>query len=80
VERIVAEWAQEHPEPHYPTWAEWQEKEFPDAIHELTLCNFKAVRCPGDCDACHNQPIPEDIAKKLGIEKSVTCQIAKRRI
>lgn len=46
IEEFVIQWAEEHPEPVYPTWNEWFET-FDEGI---------------DVD----EPIPTDIAQKLG--------------
>lgn len=74
VERVVAKWAAEHPEPKYPTWAEWLLKvgaarrvpigepwpvEFADGSM-LEPCYEIVVK--------ENEPIPADLAQKLGIE------------
>lgn len=75
-ERIVMQWAKEHPEPQYPTWEEWQRENFPDAPVRLTPCSFMfrerweeimGKKC-FKCADCVNTPIPADIAKKLGIQ------------
>ena len=70
-ERIVMQWAKEHPEPQYPTWEEWHTKNFPDVVGNLTPCTFAPIselRCAEtNCRACRSRPIPADIAKKLGI-------------
>ena len=52
IERLVMEWAAEHPEPVYPTWGEWLQ----------TL--YKSQNYAG----IFITPIPADIAAKLGIE------------
>jgi hypothetical protein len=56
VEEVVTAWAAEHPEPVYPTWVEY----------------FRKIGiAPEDQKAFHSwlmQPIPADIAQKLGIE------------
>lgn len=66
VERVVMSWAAEHPEPVYPTWEEWLEKQGvldyiwdynPVTKHIDRFLNSKAKK-----------PIPADIAEKLGIE------------
>ena len=55
-EYAVMAWAAEHPEHVYPTWFEW----------------LKSVGAlPAEQTICHRgleQPIPADIAEKLGIE------------
>lgn len=65
------DWAAEHPETRYPTWKEWSDSTFPDAYVQIAPCAFMA--CPiidKKCSKseCLNIPIPEDIAKKLGIQ------------
>ena len=71
VERRVMQWAQEHPEPVYPTWREWQNSTFKDAHKHITPCAFGSrnrFKCEGKtCYVCMDQQIPADIAKKLGI-------------
>lgn len=65
-ERIIMDWAAEHPEPRYPTWKEWVDRDFPV---KLCICvrNFAYVECSATCEECWNKPIPTDIAQKLGI-------------
>ena len=74
IEQTVMAWAAEHPEPKYPTWAEWLE-----SVHVLT--NNKSVTYK-DGNVTYGtkyyqsvspntefyQPIPADIAEKLGIK------------
>lgn len=48
-EATVMQWAAEHPEPAYPTLAEW--------LRSIGLANHRMI-----------DPIPADIAQKLGIE------------
>lgn len=71
VERIIMAWAAEHPAPRYPTWTEWQHSMFPDAGEKMEPCSFASVDkfgCAGLlCEECREQPIPADIAEKLGI-------------
>lgn len=50
LESTVMAWAEEHPEPKYPTWLDW--------ISKLT----------GGAVVILSQPIPADIAEKLGVE------------
>jgi len=72
VEHIIMAWAAEHPVPRYPTWNEWHKSTFPDAGSSLNPCEFGELR-RFDCDVhdccydCAEQPIPADIAAKLGI-------------
>ena len=74
VERIVMDWAAAHPEPRYPTWKEWQDANFPNSDSPIAPCAFASqefLRCESNeittCDECRAQPIPADIAEKLGI-------------
>ena len=72
VERRVIQWAAEHPEQVYPTWREWQNSTFPDAVIYISPCEFgrydrfKCSETP--CDKCMKRQIPADIAEKLGIK------------
>ena len=70
-ESKVMQWAKEHPELQYPTWAEWHKENFPNASAILTPCMFASISELGcaktNCRACKSRPIPADIAKKLGI-------------
>lgn len=70
VERIIMAWAAEHPAPRYPTWREWQESTFSGATASVLPCSYVSradLGCCGVCDTCRNEPIPADIAAKLGI-------------
>lgn len=71
IENIVMQWAKENPETVYPTWDEWQKSMFQDAGSPIMPCNFESkdrLGCLGKiCIECRNQPIPADIAEKLGI-------------
>lgn len=72
VERRVMQWAAEHPEPVYPTWREWQDSTFKDVHISIRPCEFGS-RNRFDCDKktyyeCKWEPIPADIAEKLGIK------------
>lgn len=71
VERIIMDWAAEHPEVRYPTWAEWADSNFPNAYVTIVPCAFTV--CPiidKKCSKseCLNISIPADIAQKLGIQ------------
>lgn len=59
-EALVMNWAAENPEPVYPTWGEWL----------MSIGVINGVHPYGAIDALGNlkQPIPADIAQKLGIE------------
>ena len=71
-EKTIMKWAAAHPEPQYPSWAEWKITIFQNCICTIHLCNF--AECPFDypsspkCEKCENTPIPADIAEKLGIK------------
>lgn len=75
-ERIVMQWAKEHPEPQYPTWEEWQQEHFRDGANMIRPCEFMSradAHCfdymdTYGCRDCANQPIPADIAEKLGVK------------
>lgn len=67
-ERIIMEWAAEHPESRYPTWNEWYQECFPDAPLKCRRA-FMYTSCgTRTCDECLSEPIPADIAQKLGIK------------
>lgn len=72
VERKIREWAAEHPERVYPTWSEWQKSIFIDGIKRILQCEFRnsnRFKCKEKtCYKCINEPIPADIAEKLGIK------------
>ena len=73
IERVVMRWAEEHPETRYPSWYEWQKTTFPDSAHPIcpkTFMSHKAAECDisKSCDMCMGQPIPADIAEKLGVK------------
>jgi hypothetical protein len=77
-ERIVMNWAAEHPEPRYPTWEEWQKHIAPNATHGINPCAFMSAlerdavygvfACAVSCAECRKRPIPSEIAEKLGIK------------
>ena len=73
IERIVMDWAAEHPEEIYPTWKEWQDTNFPNNDSLILPCIFESEEYFGckleiECEKCINKPIPADIAEKLGIK------------
>lgn len=72
IESIVMKWAKEHPEPSYPTWLEWQKSMFPDATGYIIPCKFGSkdrFKCEDKtCYQCVREPMPADIAEKLGIK------------
>jgi hypothetical protein len=73
IEQTVAAWAAEHPEPVYPTWEEW--------LVANGIMEPDNVRLNGNYRFYYNgkpvynipspkmfDPIPADLAQKLGIE------------
>ena len=66
VEKNVAAWAAEHQEPVYPTWGEWFVKhgDLIDGWQNATNAAWMANTALG----VFMNPIPADIAQKLGIE------------
>lgn len=75
IERIVMDWAEKHPEPRYPNWNEVWRQLFPNASN--APCPLYCVpahmvkeycSAPRKCAICRSQPIPADIAEKLGIK------------
>ena len=73
-EAAIMKWAKEHPEPVYLSLEEWQKENFPDAVFSILPCHFTNGVCPmpedpsvGACITCRKQPIPAEIAKRLGI-------------
>lgn len=75
-EAAIIEWGAENPEVRYPTWREWQRDHFHGIVDMIRPCEFMSrddAHCfsfsgPYGCSDCANQPIPADIAQKLGIK------------
>lgn len=63
IEREVNQWAAEHPEPVYPTWGEWLES---FGVVEVTKAKDRIITVMMKPELLN--PIPADIAQKLGIE------------
>lgn len=70
IERVIMDWAAEHPEPRYPTWEEWQSTNFTKSDCAARPCMFMHCKNHDECKkkTCMNHPIPADIAQKLGIQ------------
>lgn len=73
IESKTLQWAAENPEVRYPTWCEWQQDHFRDAESMVRPCayiSYTDAHCRDyeGCGACANQPIPANVAKKLGIK------------
>lgn len=64
IERILLKWAEENPEPKYPTWLEWfiEQGMLPEKVEPFSDRVLKTFA------ECLNKPIPEDIAEKLELE------------
>ena len=73
VESVVTQWAAEHPEPKYPTWLQWLFEMGVMIADHSPICNTTYWYVVDDKKV--NQPIPADIAQKLGIEpKNGQCE------
>lgn len=73
VERRVMQWAKEHPEPVYPSWEEGWKQLFPDAKYTPCPNSFGHKYMVRDCKYlictdCKSNPMPAEIAEKLGIK------------
>lgn len=76
LERIILDWAAEHPEPVYPSWEEGWRQLFPDTDIRHTLCpkvfgdKYKCDWCldVNDCDVRLKRPMPAEVAEKLGVK------------
>jgi hypothetical protein len=79
-QNVVMTWAETHKEPVYPTWGEWLEQQ---GICFSRLTNYSRVdgvsipkvfnyqiegKTAFICGDKVNEPIPANIAKRLGIE------------
>ena len=64
IESLVMSWAEEHPEPVYPTWREWLIEQGVIQMVESERHDFLIPSMMLSVD----EPIPADIAQKLGIE------------
>lgn len=73
-ENVIMEWAAEHPEPVYPTWEEWLQSvgvmESSEGLLRRTKGQLYIDGIPAHAvpTAKVLQPIPDDIAKKLGLD------------
>lgn len=71
-ERIILQWAAEHPEPQYPSWSEAWKRLFPGAFNAPCPNMYFGLPCrSNDCDKCRAQPIPAHIAQMLHIQSTV---------
>lgn len=72
-ERKIMDWAAEHPEPVYPSWAEGWKQLFPAGENVPCLGCFDVKYYAGkcreiSCAKCKNAPMPPEVAEKLGIK------------
>ena len=71
IERVVTQWAAEHPEPVYPSWEDAWKQIFPNGIDVPCPSEYDAkygIDCfKFSCKSCKKRPIPAEIAGKLGI-------------
>lgn len=63
IEKTVMAWAAEHPEPVYPTWADYISR-----LVVKDICTGKISGPETVLTYAMNTPVPADIAQKLGIE------------
>lgn len=66
IAETVDAWAEENPEPQYPTWAEWFHISF--LVWRLAKFPYRANVEKAWFDFLHENPIPADIAEKLGLK------------
>ena len=67
-ETRVMEWAEEHPEPVYPTWAEWLAENGVFGPFKDIKTDFSEIEILYKMRDMMFKPIPADIAEKLGIQ------------
>lgn len=77
IERVVTQWAAEHPEPVYPNWEEGWRQLFPESTG--TPCpadygkKYRNTCCLNSlCVNCRQRPMPAEVAEKLGIKPTIT--------
>ena len=69
-ERIVMDWAEEHPEPRYPSWHEAWKQLFPESKYiPCPVDHFGLnLQCNCNCEKCKGSQMTSGIAEKLGIK------------
>ena len=67
VERKVSAWAAEHPEPRYPTWGEWLIKQ---GVLKAGTTTMHGITWQPVGDNLF-EPIPANIAEKLGLKSII---------
>lgn len=82
MEKLIMDWAAQNPEPRYPTWQEWHDTMFAkSSLEEVPCPKFFLDQARGEnlcveskgCTDCWSNPIPADIAEKLGIKPIGGC-------
>lgn len=78
LERIIMDWAEEHPEQVYPSWEEAWQQLFPESVGTPCPANYgkkyQNICCSNVlCVNCRQRPIPAEIAKKLGVKPKEGC-------
>lgn len=69
IDKIVCDWAKDHPEPMYPSWNEGWNQLFPYGEVQCPNDLFDAhVSCNVGCTQCKTRPMLPHIAEKLGIK------------
>lgn len=72
LECIIMDWAKEHPESVYPTWADSWKQLFPAAKYVPCPDNYFGTDshrgCYDNCNQCQASPMPAEIAERLGIK------------
>lgn len=72
IERVIMEWASEHPEPVYPSWEDGWKQIFPDTVDAPCPAmygeKYKNAACAEVlCENCMKRPMPAEIAERLGV-------------
>jgi len=68
VEKVVVAWAAEHPEPVYPMWCEWLADKGVVDVARMPVDYSGGIVTEIKPSGKMYEPIPADIAQKLGIE------------
>lgn len=73
LERIIMDWAAEHPEPVYPSWEDGWRQLFPESSGTPCPANYgkkyRNICCLNTlCVNCKQSPMPAEVAEKLGIK------------
>lgn len=82
VEKIILQWAEENPEPVYPSWAETWNQLFPTEGRNQLFKTAGDYMCPAyfgekhrnkqcgkiTCWECKSEPMHPEVAEKLGVK------------